>query len=93
MKTLELDEAPEHITKVALNVNEEPVVLTTDGKPVAVLLSIDDVDLETLSVATNPKFLAIIERSRARLRAEGGISTEEMRRRLGLVDPEAEAQP
>jgi hypothetical protein len=41
-------------------------------------------DEETIAVANNPKFLAILERSRARHKVEGGISLEEMRRRLGL---------
>ncbi len=41
-------------------------------------------DWETESLSNNPKFLAILERSRKRLREEGGISSEEMRRRLGL---------
>ena len=86
MRTVELDEASAHLAEYARNVAEEPVILMTDGKPVAVLLSVEDVDLETLSLATNPQFLAIIERSRARLRTEGGISTEEMRRRLSLAE-------
>jgi len=37
---------------------------------------------ESLALATNPDFLALIERSRARCPAGSGISTEEMRRRL-----------
>ena len=41
-------------------------------------------DEETVALANNPKFLEILERSRARYKAEGGISLEEMRRRLGL---------
>ncbi len=41
-------------------------------------------DSETMKLSTNPKFIAIIEDSRARMKAEGGISSEEMRRRLGL---------
>ena len=41
-------------------------------------------DLESFALSTNPRFLAMIERSRARMESEGGISTEEMRRRLGL---------
>jgi hypothetical protein len=36
--------------------------------------------METVALSTNPEFLALIERSRAR--AEGGISSEEMRRRF-----------
>ena len=41
-------------------------------------------DAEAISLSTNPRFLAIIERSRLRQKREGGISSEEMRRRLGL---------
>jgi antitoxin (DNA-binding transcriptional repressor) of toxin-antitoxin stability system len=56
--------------------------LTVDGDPIAALVAVEKADLETLSLSTNPQFLALIERSRARQRAEGGISSEEMRRRL-----------
>lgn len=41
-------------------------------------------DDETARVAASSKFRSIIERSRTRYKAEGGISSEEMRRRLGL---------
>jgi len=41
-------------------------------------------DDETVSLSTNQSFLAIIERSRSRLKKEGGISSAELRRlRLG----------
>ena len=39
-------------------------------------------DIETVSLTNNPKFIALIERSRAKQKSEGGISSEEMRRRL-----------
>ena len=48
----------------------------------AALVSVENADLETITLSTNPQFIAMIERSRARQRAEGGISSEEMRRRL-----------
>ena len=41
-------------------------------------------DSESVTLSTHPKFLAILERSLARLKTEGGIPAEEMRRRLGL---------
>lgn len=41
-------------------------------------------DLENIALSTNPKFIAIIEHSRLRQEKEGGISSDEMRRRLGL---------
>jgi hypothetical protein len=39
---------------------------------------------ETVSLSTNQRFLAIIERSRSRVKREGSISAKEMRRRLRL---------
>jgi antitoxin (DNA-binding transcriptional repressor) of toxin-antitoxin stability system len=60
-----------------------PVVVTNQGQPVAVLVAIDDADLESIALGTNREFLDLIERSRARVRAEGGISSEEMCRRFG----------
>ena len=48
--------------------------------------------LEAVALGKHPDFLALIERSRARQRAEGGISSEEMRRRLGLK-PKRPAAP
>ena len=67
------------------DLDKEPVVITSDGKPIAVLVSLDNIDLETVSLSTNPKFLELIERSRSRHREQGGISSDEMRRRLGLA--------
>ncbi len=46
-------------------------------------MAIENVDWEIISLSDNPKFLAILGRSRKRLREEGGISPGETRRRLG----------
>lgn len=86
MKTLEMAKATASLAEYARDVSEEPVILTVDGKPVAALVSIENVDLETVTLSTHPEFLALIERSRARHKAEGGISSTEMRRRLGLEE-------
>ena len=83
MKVVEMTEATASLADYARRAAEEPVVVTEGGNPVAALVAIPNADLETLSLSTNPQFLAIIERSRARQKAEGGISSEEMRRRLG----------
>ena len=84
MKTLELSHAKASLAAYARKAGKEPMVLTMGGRPVAALIVIRNTDLETASLSTNPKFLALIERSRIRRRAEGGISSEEMRRRLGI---------
>jgi PHD/YefM family antitoxin component YafN of YafNO toxin-antitoxin module len=84
MKSIEIDQATESLAEYARQAKREPVLLTEQGNPVAALLSLENVDQESLSLSTNPQFMEIIEQSRARLAAEGGISSDEMRRRLGL---------
>jgi prevent-host-death family protein len=84
MKTIELNQATASLAEYAREVKTEPVLLTQHGSPVAALVSLENMDQESLSLSTNPQFMEIIEQSRARLAAEGGISSDEMRRRLGL---------
>jgi hypothetical protein len=48
------------------------------------VVPIRNADDETVSLSTNRKFLAIIERSRSRTKKDGGISSKELRRRFGL---------
>jgi hypothetical protein len=84
MKTIELVSATAPLAEYARKIDHEPIILTTDGKPIIALVPIENTDMETASLSYNPQFLAIIERSRARQKAEGGISSDEMRRRLGL---------
>ena len=57
---------------------EGPVVVTRHGKPVAVLLSIDDEEeLERLVLAYTPKFQGILEAAREQIRETGGVPHEE----------------
>jgi antitoxin (DNA-binding transcriptional repressor) of toxin-antitoxin stability system len=84
MKSLDLADAFAWLAKFAEDPNQEPVILTVSGKPVAVVLPTGGADVETISLSLNPKFLAIMERSRKRYEQEGGITSEEIRRRFGL---------
>jgi len=82
MKTLEMSKATASLADYARAVDKEPVIVTEHGRPVAALMPIENADRETVSLSTNARFLALIERSRQRHEAEGGISSDEMRRRL-----------
>jgi prevent-host-death family protein len=82
VKTVELSEATGSLSEYAKKARKDGLVLTRRGRPVAMLVSVDSSDVESLSVSTNPDFLAIIERSRVRCKPGSGISTDEMRRRL-----------
>jgi prevent-host-death family protein len=79
---IELAEATAPMADYARQVEVEPVVVTANGRPIAALVSIAGADWETISLSLDPRFLAIIENARQRQVAEGGISSEEMRRRL-----------
>jgi len=41
---------------------------------------VENIDYETVALSTDPGFIEILEKSRAQLKKEGGISHEEMRR-------------
>ncbi|HKZ55999.1 MAG TPA: type II toxin-antitoxin system prevent-host-death family antitoxin [Anaerolineales bacterium] len=77
-------EATAPLAEYAQDVGREPVILTVRGKPVAALVSIENADLETVTLSNHPQFLALIERSRSRQKAEGGRSPQEVRRSLGV---------
>lgn len=85
MKIIEISAANASLAEYTSHLAEEPVIITNDGQPIAALVALEDADIETISLSTNPTFIALIEQSRARRRAEGGISSTEMRRRLGLI--------
>ncbi len=84
MKTLDIKKVPASLLEYVRSLGQDPVILTLKEKPVAVLLPVKNADLETVSLSFNPEFLALIERSKRRLHTEGGLSTEEVRRQLGI---------
>jgi prevent-host-death family protein len=63
---------------VYLKASEQgPIVVTRNGKPVAVLLQAgDQEDLERLLMGHSPKLQTILERARKRFRAGAGIPHE-----------------
>ena len=82
MKTIDIGEASGAVTEYLKLARSEPLVFTEEGTPMAVILTLANADLETVALSTNPEFIALIERSRARATREGGLSAAEMRRRV-----------
>src|SRR6516165_1015068 len=63
---------------------EGPVIVTRNGKPVAVLLAVTDEDeLERLVLAHSPKFQALLDRSRRQIEETGGIPHDIFWREVG----------
>jgi prevent-host-death family protein len=67
-----------------LKVSEEgPVIVTRNGKAVAVLLAVtDDDELERLILAHSPKFKALLDKSRRQIEKTGGIPHEQFWREV-----------
>jgi prevent-host-death family protein len=82
MKVIEKTDATATLAEYAEQIQSGPVIVTSKGHPVAALVPIENADLETVSLSTNRQFMELIERSRARVVTEGGIPSEEMRRRF-----------
>ena len=74
-------EAKGSLSEYVREAEDGPLVLTRRGRPVAAVVPIHGVDMESLSLSTNPEFIALIERSRASYKATGGISVEDMRKK------------
>ena len=62
----------------------EPILLREPNGRAFVLVEVDRDDAETLALADNAKFNEILNRSRARAHREGWLSTEQIRRELGV---------
>ena len=84
MKTLEMKQARGELASYVKQVRNGPVVVTDHGKPVMALLPIENADLETVSLSTDPRFIAIVERSRTLYKVGTGIPLEEIRRKYRL---------
>jgi len=56
---------------------EGPVIVTKNGKPVAVLVSLEDEDeIERMVLAYSPKFQGILQAARQQIKKDGGIEHE-----------------
>lgn len=85
MRTVELEKATGSLSEYARRASREAVVVTLHGKPLAALTAVPvGADWESLAIGSHPRFLAIMEHSRQAHRAQGGVSPDEMRRRLGI---------
>jgi prevent-host-death family protein len=84
MKTLEMTQAKGDLASYAEQVRKEPMVVTDRGRPVMALLPIENADLETATLSNDPRFIAMIERSRVLYPPGSGIPLEEIRRKYGL---------
>ena len=85
MKVVEMDEAKGSLSEYARRNRRHAVVVTRRGKPVSALLPLEPgADLERLSLSMNARFRAILEQSRAEVRAGKVLSGDDLRRLYGV---------
>ena len=78
MKIASVAEVKAHFSAYLKASAEGPVVVTRNGKAVAVVLAVtDDDELERLLLAHSPRLQAILEAARQRIRAGQGIPEEQ----------------
>ena len=82
VKKVEVTDATESLAAYVRRAGTGPVVVTEEGRAVAALVLLENSDLETFALSTDPEFLELIQDSRSRQAHQGGLSSAEMRRRL-----------
>ena len=65
-----------------------PVVVTRNGRPVAVLVGVqDEEEIERLLMAYSPRLRSILDRSRGEIREGKGIAHEELWSEMEKAEP------
>src|SRR5438105_4402810 len=78
MKVASVADVKAHLSAYLKASAEGPLVVTKNGKPVAVLLAVsDEEELERLVMVYSPRLRSILDAARQRFRAGAGIPHEE----------------
>lgn len=78
------DVTASQLAEMAKKAKNGSVILTRNGKPLAAVKDLSGSDWESVSLANNPKFIALIEKSRRSYRERGGVPLDQLRQELGL---------
>ncbi len=79
MKTIAMEEVT--LDRCVAEAQQENVILTRNGHPIALVTSVDGLDEEQIRLSSDPEFWKLIEESRQRK----SISREELDRRLAQL--------
>ncbi len=87
MKTIQMPKELRPLLEFAEASVPETLVFTEKKRPVAALVSLRNVDRESLALSTSPKFWRIIETARREIRAGKTISLEALERKFRVPGP------
>ncbi|MEM9542409.1 MAG: hypothetical protein AAGA60_23315 [Cyanobacteria bacterium P01_E01_bin.42] len=82
MKKIELSTASNPLSHYAEELGQETTILTLNGKAIAAVVSLENIDLEDFYLSTNPDFLEIIQNARNEFKQGKTLSLEEMKREV-----------
>ena len=79
MKVMTLRDARSHLSAVIADANTERVLITSHGRPAALLIGVAGLDTEEVLLVSNPNFWKMIEASR---REDRTLTVAEVRARI-----------
>ena len=80
MRTLEIEAATESLSTYARELREgETLMLTANDEPIALIVSLRNLDRESLALSTNPEFMELIESARQEFNSGRKLSLDEMK--------------
>ena len=78
MKVVAIKEAKAKLSGYCAEAQQQRILITKHGKPLALMVGVEGQDLEHVMTAANPAFWKLVEKRRQ----EPAISAAQMRRRL-----------
>ena len=88
MKAMKLPKEIQSFLDTAEASEQKTLVFIQKKRPVAALVSLRNVDRESLALSTDPQFLRIIESARKEVRAGKTISLEALERKFRKAAPD-----
>ncbi len=82
MKTLELRDASKPLSDYTAELDSESLVITSNDKPVAALVSLKGLDRESVALSMSPEFAKIIRRARLEARKGKVVSLDQIKKEL-----------
>ena len=79
MKMIDISTASKPLSEYVGDLDDGLVVITSNNKPVFAIVSLENIDLESLVLSTNREFLEIIAQAREEVAAGNTVSLEEMK--------------
>jgi len=83
VKKIKLSEASKPLAEYAAEIDDEMILITSDGKPLAAMIPLkhmENVDAESLALSASRAFMEIIDGAREEFKAGKTLSLGEMKR-------------